>query len=176
MVSMSKRLILPAILAVAVVVVFVFRHNDTPDQVRNPPVTASGPAGADASSQATGPSPARTVAGQTTAVAGSASEAAALPRLVDVGADRCVPCKAMAPILESLRRDYAGRLRVDFIDAWKHPEQAVPFKVYGIPTQIFFDPSGRELYRHLGFFSKEDILSTWHILGYPLTPLDESRP
>jgi thioredoxin 1 len=93
---------------------------------------------------------------------------AALPRLVDIGADKCIPCKAMAPILENLRQEYAGRLRVDFIDAWKYPEQAEPFNVYGIPTQIFFDPSGRELHRHLGFISKEDILATWRRLGFPL--------
>jgi thioredoxin 1 len=95
---------------------------------------------------------------------------AALPRLVDIGADKCIPCKAMAPILENLREEYAGRLRVDFIDAWKYPEQAEPFNVYGIPTQIFFDPSGRELHRHVGFISKEEILTTWRRLGFPLTP------
>jgi thioredoxin 1 len=100
----------------------------------------------------------------------SAPAAAALPRLVDVGADKCIPCKAMAPILEELRQEYAGRLRVDFIDAWKFPAQAEPFNVYGIPTQIFFDPSGRELHRHLGFISKEDILATWGRLGFSLTP------
>jgi len=94
----------------------------------------------------------------------------ALPRLVDVGADKCIPCKAMAPILEELRVEYAGRLRVDFIDAWKYPDQAVPFNVYGIPTQIFYDPSGRELHRHVGFISREDILATWRQLGFPLTP------
>jgi thioredoxin 1 len=96
--------------------------------------------------------------------------AAALPRLLDIGADKCIPCKAMAPILENLRQEYAGRLRVDFIDAWKYPEQAEPFNVYGIPVQIFFDPSGRELHRHVGFISKEEILATWRRLGFPLTP------
>jgi thioredoxin 1 len=100
--------------------------------------------------------------------AGARSATVALPRLVDVGADKCIPCKAMAPILEDLRREYAGRLRVDFVDAWKHPDEAEPFGVYGIPVQIFFDPSGRELYRHLGFYSKEDILATWRRLGFPL--------
>jgi thioredoxin 1 len=94
--------------------------------------------------------------------------ALALPRLVDVGADKCIPCKAMAPILENLRQEYAGRLRVDFIDAWKYPDKAKPFNVYGIPTQIFFDPSGRELYRHVGFISKEEILATWQRLGFSL--------
>ena len=76
----------------------------------------------------------------------------------------------MAPILEELRLECAGQLRVDFIDAWKYPDQAVPFNVYGIPTQIFFDPSGRELHRHVGFISKEEILSIWRRLGFPLTP------
>jgi thioredoxin 1 len=95
---------------------------------------------------------------------------AALPRLVDVGSDQCIPCRAMAPILDDLRQEYAGRLRVDFIDAWKYPEAAAPYNVYGIPTQIFFDPSGRELGRHVGFISKEDILATWRQLGYPLAP------
>ena len=107
-------------------------------------------------------------------VAASASAAIALPRLVDVGADKCIPCKAMVPVLEALRREYAGRLRVDFIDAWKFPEQAAPFDVYGIPTQIFIDPSGRELQRHLGFISKEGILETWRQLGYRLTPSGKS--
>ena len=104
----------------------------------------------------------------------SSPKVAALPRLVDVGADKCIPCKAMVPILEELRREYAGRLRVDFIDAWKYPDQAEPFNVYGIPTQIFFDPAGRELHRHLGFISKEEILETWRKLGYRLTPGEES--
>jgi thioredoxin 1 len=98
------------------------------------------------------------------------SAAVALPRLVDLGADNCVPCKAMMPVLDGLRREYAGRLRVDFIDVNKSPVQAEPFRIYAIPTQIFIDPSGRELTRHLGFISREDILDTWRQLGYQFTP------
>ncbi len=98
-----------------------------------------------------------------------AAPTARLPRLLDIGADKCIPCKAMVPVLEALRREYAGALQVDFIDAWKYPEQAEPYKVYGIPVQIFFDASGRELHRHLGFISKEEILETWRKLGVRLT-------
>jgi thioredoxin 1 len=94
----------------------------------------------------------------------------ALPRLVDLGADNCIPCKAMMPVLDGLRREYAGRLRVDFIDVNRSPDQAEPFRIYAIPTQIFIDPAGRELTRHLGFISKEDILDTWRRLGYHVTP------
>ena len=82
----------------------------------------------------------------------------ALPRLVDVGADKCIPCIMMAPILEELKKEYAGSLDVVFVDAWKKPEEANKYRVRMIPTQIFYDASGKELYRHAGFMSKEDIL------------------
>ena len=53
----------------------------------------------------------------------AAPAATALPRLVDLGADKCVPCKMMAPVLAELRTEYAGRFEVDFIDVWKRPGQ-----------------------------------------------------
>jgi len=179
--SMPARVVLLAALALAVALVFALKRDDTSRAIGSPTASASRPAaGTEAPATFAEPSPGQVPARPAGAAAGSVSASATattgLPRLVDVGADQCIPCKAMAPILESLRREYAGRLRVDFIDAWKHPEQVVPFRVYGIPTQIFLDPAGRELYRHIGFFSKEDILATWRLLGYPLTPQDESRP
>ena len=94
---------------------------------------------------------------------------AALPRLVDLGADKCIPCKLMAPMLEELRKEYAGRLKVEFIDVWKKPDMAAKYGIDIIPTQIFFDSSGKERFRHEGFFSKEDILSRWKQLGVDLT-------
>jgi thioredoxin 1 len=102
------------------------------------------------------------------AVRTSPLQAAALPRLLELGADTCIPCKAMVPVLDALRREYPGHLQVDFIDVLKHPDQAAPYHIYAMPTQIFFDASGRERYRHLGFFSKEDILATWRTLGVRL--------
>ncbi|HSN13556.1 MAG TPA: thioredoxin family protein [Anaeromyxobacteraceae bacterium] len=91
-----------------------------------------------------------------------------LPRLVDVGAGKCVPCKAMAPILEELRAEYAGRMEVRFIDVWKEPEAASPYGVSMIPTQIFFSADGRELARHVGFMSREEILAQWRAAGVRL--------
>jgi len=89
----------------------------------------------------------------------------ALPRLVDLGAKKCIPCKLMAPMLEELKKEYAGTLQVDFIDVWKKPEEAKKYGIKIIPTQIFFDASGKELFRHEGFMSKEDILAKWKELG-----------
>lgn len=91
-----------------------------------------------------------------------------LPRLVDLGADKCIPCKMMAPILEELKKDYAGTFNVEFIDVWKTPEKAKEYGITIIPTQIFFDASGKELFRHEGFFSKEDILGKWKEFGINL--------
>ena len=90
---------------------------------------------------------------------------ASLPRLVDLGAGKCIPCKAMAPILEELRTEYAGHFEVVFIDVWENPEAAKPYDINLIPTQIFFDAAGQELWRHEGFLAKEDILAKWSEFG-----------
>jgi thioredoxin 1 len=71
----------------------------------------------------------------------------------------------MAPILEGLKREYAGRFDVQFIDVWKNKEAGKQYDIETIPTQIFYDASGKELFRHVGFFSKEDILAKWKELG-----------
>jgi len=91
-----------------------------------------------------------------------------IPRLLDLGAGKCMACKAMEPVLEDLRKKYKGILRVEFIDVWKNPDEAEKYNVKSIPTQIFFDADGKELFRHTGFLSKEDILVKWTELGIKL--------
>jgi thioredoxin 1 len=93
---------------------------------------------------------------------------APLPRLVDLGAGKCIPCKKMAPILEELKKEYAGRMVVEFIDVWQNPDAGKSYGIEMIPTQIFYDASGKELFRHVGFFGKEDILAKWKELGVDL--------
>jgi thioredoxin 1 len=100
--------------------------------------------------------------------ASAPSETKPLPRLVDLGAGKCIPCKMMAPILEELKKEYAGRINVEFIDVWVNPDAGKPYGIEMIPTQIFFDASGKELFRHTGFFAKEDILAKWKELGVEL--------
>lgn len=90
----------------------------------------------------------------------------ALPRLVDLGAGKCIPCKMMAPILEELESEYEGRFEVLFIDVWKNPDEGKKYGIKLIPTQIFYDTSGKELFRHEGFFSREDILGKWKEYGF----------
>jgi thioredoxin 1 len=94
-----------------------------------------------------------------------------LPRLVDLGADKCIPCKMMAPILEQLEKEYGstGKAAIVFIDVWENPNEGRKFKVRSIPTQIFYDAEGKERFRHVGFFGKEDILGKWKELGVDLS-------
>jgi len=96
-----------------------------------------------------------------------------LPRLVDLGAGKCIPCKMMAPILDELKKDFEGKFDVVVIDVWKDRSAGKEYRVRVIPTQIFYDAGGNELYRHEGFFSKEDILKTWKKHG---VELDDEMP
>jgi thioredoxin 1 len=108
--------------------------------------------------------------------AATADNKVPLPRLVDLGADKCIPCKMMAPILAGLAKDYAGQLNVQFIDVWKNAEQGKPYGIRVIPTQIFFDAAGKERFRHEGFMAKKDILAKWRELGVELkAPADEMK-
>jgi thioredoxin 1 len=102
------------------------------------------------------------------ALSSSPAVAAKLPKLVDLGADKCIPCKMMAPILEELKKQYAGQLEVEFIDVWKNPAAGRAYGIQMIPTQIFYDAEGKERFRHVGFFGKEDIIAKWKELGVDL--------
>jgi thioredoxin 1 len=85
--------------------------------------------------------------------------------MVDLGARACIPCKLMAPILEKLEKVYAARAAVVFFDVWKDQAPAKRFGIRTIPTQIFFDKDGREVYRHEGFLSEEEIVSRFKDMG-----------
>jgi thioredoxin 1 len=91
-----------------------------------------------------------------------------LPRLVEVGAEACIPCQMMQPVLAGLRKEYAGRLQVDFVDVWKNPAEGDKYGVQIIPTQIFFDSKGKEVFRHQGFYPKEEIVAKFKELGIGL--------
>lgn len=65
-----------------------------------------------------------------------------LPVIIDFGADSCIPCKEMAPILKDLNQELRGKAVVKFVDVWKNPAagREVPLEV--IPTQFFFNADG----------------------------------
>ena len=85
--------------------------------------------------------------------------------MLDIGADRCVPCKMMAPILKEVEAEYQGKAAILFIDVWKNPEQGKSFRIRAIPTQIFYDKEGHEVLRHEGFMDKKSIVAVLERLG-----------
>lgn len=91
-----------------------------------------------------------------------------LPTLIDFGASKCQACKKLAPILETLREECVGQLKVEFVDVWKkeNVKRAKSFEIDLIPTQVYLDPKGKEIWRHVGFISKADMLAKWKELGY----------
>ena len=91
-----------------------------------------------------------------------------LPKLLDLGASKCVPCKMMAPILDEMKETFSGQLDVVFIDAWKNQSAGKEYGIRVIPTQIFFDTDGKELFRHEGFYAREDMISKWQEFGIVL--------
>lgn len=95
----------------------------------------------------------------------SADTKPALPRLIDLGAGKCVPCKQMKPILDDLTKNYADQFEVVFIDVWEKREEGSKYGIRMIPTQIFYAADGRELARHEGFMAKKDIMAKWKELG-----------
>ena len=93
--------------------------------------------------------------------------------MVDLGAGKCIPCKLMAPILKNLQEEYKGKAAVLFIDVWKHPEQTTRFNIHTIPTQIFYDKDGKEIYRHEGLFPKDSILAVLKRAGVAVAETTE---
>ena len=88
-----------------------------------------------------------------------------MPTMVDLGADECMPCKMMVPVLEKVEKKYKGKAAIVFIDVWKDKAPAKRFGIRAIPTQIFFNAEGKEVYRHEGFMSEADIDKVFQRMG-----------
>ena len=85
--------------------------------------------------------------------------------MIDLGAKKCIPCKMMAPILAKMEKQYEGKAAIVFIDVWKHNEQAKRFGIRAIPTQIFYNETGNEVYRHVGFMDEKAIINQLKKMG-----------
>ena len=99
-----------------------------------------------------------------------------MPVLIDIGADTCIPCKLMAPIIDELKEELKGKISVLFLNLNIYPGLVEEYKISVMPTQIFYEASGKERFRHEGFFSKEDILSKWKELGVNVSAESSQTP
>ena len=88
-----------------------------------------------------------------------------LPKLLDFGRGKCIPCKAMAPILKELSEEYKDRVIIKIIEIDPEPNLTRANRIRLIPTQIFFDAKNQEIYRHEGFMGKEQIKAMFQKMG-----------
>jgi thioredoxin 1 len=67
--------------------------------------------------------------------------------------------------MRELEKEYADRAAIIFIDVWENQDVPEQFNIDTIPTQIFYDASGKEQYRHVGFLDKASIVAKLAELG-----------
>jgi thioredoxin 1 len=84
---------------------------------------------------------------------------------IELGADRCIPCKKMQPIMKEIAALFPDRVQVIFYDVWKDPKPAEKYRIQLIPTQVFVDQQGKEIARHVGLYPKEEILELLKMHG-----------
>ncbi len=82
-----------------------------------------------------------------------------LVTFIELGADKCIPCKAMQPIMKEIAAEYKDQVQVIFYDVWKNPEPGRKYGIQLIPTQVFIDKNGKEISRHVGLFPKDELVA-----------------
>ena len=85
--------------------------------------------------------------------------------MIDFGKKTCTQCKMMAPILEKLGKKYEGKAAIVFINLLDDPEQQYRFRLKALPTQIFFNSAGEEVFRHTGFMAEKAIVEQLNKMG-----------
>jgi thioredoxin 1 len=88
-----------------------------------------------------------------------------LPIVADFGRGTCIPCKMMQPILEKLLHDFKGKASILILDIGEFSALSKSYQITIIPTQIFFDAYGEEVYRHQGFMPEQDIIDQLKKMG-----------
>jgi thioredoxin 1 len=76
---------------------------------------------------------------------------------VELGSVNCIPCKMMQPVMKAIEEEFGDQIEVVFHDVWKDRAPAEKYRIRVIPTQVFLDETGKEFFRHEGFYPKEDI-------------------
>jgi thioredoxin 1 len=79
---------------------------------------------------------------------------------IELGSVRCIPCQQMQPVMKSIKAKYGKEVKVDFHDVWTDAGKpyGVKYGIESIPTQVFLDETGKEFYRHVGYFPEEELV------------------
>jgi len=89
-----------------------------------------------------------------------------LPKMWDFGSEKCIPCKTMKEILDPMMVDYKGKVDIRIISVYEDKERTQQFRIVTIPTQVFIDAEGKELYRHIGVYPRDSIEARFRQYGF----------
>jgi len=99
-------------------------------------------------------------------VVAAPAKAAGLPRIWDFGSENCIPCKFMYEVLTPMMKEYAGKVDIRIINVYQEQALSSQYRIQIIPTQVFMDASGKELYRHVGAYPRDSILLKFKEYGF----------
>ena len=149
----TTRVIIIALVAAAAAAAFYLKDRDDASQFEAVPLDVAG-------------SPQETASADAATTDSAALEGK--PRLVCLGAERCVPCRMMIPVRQALAETYPDTLGIQFVDVWQDRAAGQRYNIRVIPTTIFLDADGEEHYRQEGFMDKETIVAKFKELGIDL--------
>jgi thiol-disulfide isomerase/thioredoxin len=89
-----------------------------------------------------------------------------LPKMWDFGSEKCIPCKTMKEILDPMMVEYKGKVDVRIINVYEDKERTQQFRIVTIPTQVFIDGDGKELFRHIGVYPRDSIEARFKQYGF----------
>ncbi|MFT7860163.1 MAG: thioredoxin family protein [Sulfurimonas sp.] len=87
------------------------------------------------------------------------------PYFLEVGSESCHSCKVMGGLLYKMTQKHP-HYSIYFIDVKREREAASMLKVMMIPTQIIYDKNGKEVYRHIGVLSKEEVEKLFRVYQF----------
>ena len=87
------------------------------------------------------------------------------PVLVDFGANSCLPCRELRPVLKEIAAQHSEKAKILVIDVYKYQNLAREHKVLMLPTLVFFDSKGKETFRNVGIMEKEKIIGKLKEIG-----------
>jgi thioredoxin 1 len=79
--------------------------------------------------------------------------------VIEFGGPTCVPCVKMQPVLAELQQTFGSRAQIRNFYVTQYPREAQFHKIMVMPTQVVFDPTGKEVTRHIGYWPKDEFLA-----------------
>jgi thioredoxin 1 len=86
---------------------------------------------------------------------------------IELGSVRCIPCQKMQEVMKSIETKYGKEVKIEFYDVWTEAGKpiGVKYSIEAIPTQVFLDETGKEYYRHVGFYPEEELVKILQMKG-----------